>query len=304
MPKNHELVTYTAPDGTPYEFRVPSEYGRWVLSNNGWGAPPVRHITQTGPQQHGATVRDYRLDPRVILLLIHQRYCARSEYWAGRANLLDVLRPNRQAVAGAIAPGTLTITRPDGVRRAVRVHIAQGPEFTESATEWDRHSFQEVLRFIAYDPIAFDPALKTVTVSPLSAELTFPITFPITFGIDQTETINYLGTWQEYPTLVLTGPMEGFTVTNVTTGEFISVGKTLVAGETVTIALPYGAKTVTSSIDGNVIGTVSADSDLSDFHLAPDPEAPNGANVLRFAANGLNSASAIQVQYYDRYYGI
>lgn len=92
----HQLVT---PDGDVYDLVAASQHGRWVLSSAGWGMPGIEWLTQSSPFQHGATVYDYRLQPRVLQLLVRQSYCNRDEYWAGRQALINALRPNRTPIS-------------------------------------------------------------------------------------------------------------------------------------------------------------------------------------------------------------
>lgn len=92
----HQLIT---PDGYVYDLHTASRRGKWVISSQGWGMPPIDYITQKTPFQHGATVKDYRLQPRIIQLLLQQSFCDREALFSGRQALLDVLRPNRTPIA-------------------------------------------------------------------------------------------------------------------------------------------------------------------------------------------------------------
>lgn len=91
----HQLIT---PDGQVYDLHTASKNGRWVMSSQGWGMPGVDWITQQSPFQHGATVMDYRLQPRMIQLLVSQSFCDRDAFWSGRETLLNALRPNRTPI--------------------------------------------------------------------------------------------------------------------------------------------------------------------------------------------------------------
>lgn len=298
-----EWTRYIGPDGAVYNLTVPSAYGRWVIGQSGWGTPPIDYITVRGTQQHGATVKDYFLLPRTIQLLIKQGYCSRSEYWTGRAGILDAIRPNRQPT-GEHAPGILELTWPDGSVRRLDVYIADGPRFEPSELgRWDEWAFREVLRFTAFDPIIYDPAEQTVSFVA-GDELVFPITFPITFSdIAQSGVANYLGTWEDYPTIEITGPITGPSITNVDTGETITLDYAVPAGDVVTISL-RGDKLVTDQAGANLIGTVNPASDLASFHIAPDPEAPGGVNTINVAGSGTTPATSIVVTYINRYFGI
>jgi len=299
-----EFTRYLDPQGNIYELHVPSKVGRWLISQSGWGTPGIEYITQRGPFQHGETVRDYFLQPRVIQMLIRQDYCSRDAYWTGRASILNAIRPNRQTVPTAVNPGSLERVLPDGSRRRLDVFIAEGPRFEPSQIgKWDEWAFQEVLRFIAHNPVIYDPDVQTVTFVS-GSELVFPITFPIIFSsILDTGTAQYDGTWEEYPTIIITGPITGPAIENVTTGEVIALDYAVPAGRVVTISL-NGDKTVVDDTGVNLIGTVIPTSDLATFHLAPDPEAPLGANVLNAYGSGTSVATSIAVNFYNRYFGL
>lgn len=92
----HQLIT---PDGMTYDLHTASRNGRWVMSSQGWGMPGVDWITQQSPYQHGATVMDYRLQPRMIQLLVSQSFCNRDDFWTGREALINALRPNRTPIS-------------------------------------------------------------------------------------------------------------------------------------------------------------------------------------------------------------
>jgi hypothetical protein len=132
------------------------------MQSTGWGTPPIEYITQRGTFQHGETVKDYFLTPRTIQLLIDHSFCDRDSQWAGRASLLDAIRPNRQITATGVVPGTLRRILSDGSIRDLKVFIADGPSFDPDLGDgWQEHSFKEVLRFIAHDPVIFDPTLQS-----------------------------------------------------------------------------------------------------------------------------------------------
>lgn len=105
------------------------------------------------------------------------------------------------------------------------------------------------------------------------------------------------GTWDEYPMIVLTGPMNDPVLTNTTTGEILSfTGATIPAGAAYLIDTRYGHKTVEDTTGANQIGKLANASDLSTFHLRP------GANFLQVSfSGGTTAASQVNLTYYDRY---
>lgn len=301
-----ERWSYTAPDGKLYDLSVPASVGRWVMSDDGTGLPEIDYITERGPAQHGATVTDFFLLPRVVQLLVRQQACNRDGYWANRAALLNGLRPNRQLTPGGVQPGVLRLRRGDGTVRCLDVFLTAGPKFEpRSLGQWDEFGFQEVLRFTAFNPVLYDPTSRQYVFAQVEEQLVFPVTFPIVFGgINAVGALTYAGTWLEYPTITITGPIEQPVISNLTTGEEIALDYDVPAGVVVTITLTYGNKTVRDSLGNNLIGVVTPESELATWHLAPDPEAPDGVNTISVSGTGTNLNSAIALDWRARYIGM
>lgn len=285
---------------------------RDVLSDEGSGLPPIDYITERGPFQHGDSVRDYFLRPRVLQYLIRQKFCSRQEWWDGRSALLEAIRPNKDG--GPI--GVLRKILPNGAKRDISVTPVEGPRFEpRKLNEWDEWSIQEVLRFLAHNPIYFDPVVHVETwerpavtgfpytfTFPFSvpAELQFPVTFPIEFyDFDVSDVIAYAGNWEEYPTFVITGPAEYIEIRNDTTNEKIAVvGYTLSPSRTLTIDLTYSVKTITLDDGTSLERYLTADSDIGTFHLKP------GNNSIIIIVRGSGQNSQVEMTWKDRYIGI
>ena len=297
----------------------------FLYSFSGWGMPGIEYITQQGPFEHGSTVLDYRLQPRVIQL-VHRRlgYC-RNDYWSNRGLLIDALRPNRQ-LANSFSPGRLRKILSNGDVRDIEVFIEQGPIFNpREISNWDEYAFQENLRFIAHNPIIFDPAVQSAVwvLSSLENLIFYEavnwenrLVFEgddldaggIWFGessIGDTLDVNYTGTWLSYPTIYITGPVSSPQIYNNTTNEKVALDYDVAVGETVTINLEYGNKTVINNANTNLIGTVTTDSDLATFHIAPDPEAVNGINQLLVTGDdAVIGQTEIRIEWHTNYIGI
>ena len=290
---------------------------RFLRSFTGWGMPPIRYITQRGPFQHGETALDYRLEPRIIQCLHRRLGNCRNDYWNNRSDLINYVRPNRQE-ANSFDPGRLRKILPDGSVRDIYVLLQQGPVFSaRSLDSWDEYAIQETIRFIAHDPIIFNPETKSAVWEVESLDnlifyeavnWTNRAVFPIWFGsssLSDTVTITYNGTWLSYPTIYIVGPLDNPRMLNNTTDEEIELNYNVSAGETVTINLDYGQKTVTNNTGTDLIGTVTTDSDIATFHIAPDPEAPNGQNELQVTGgNAVIGSTEVSINYLERYIGI
>lgn len=290
-----ERNLFITQDSVTYELHSPPT--RAMMYDAGTGMPEIEYITQRGPFQHGESVKDYFLRPRVVELRYRKNCCSRQDYWDSRAELLNILRPNRGNVA--LPQGTLRKILPDGTKRDLEVTIQQGPRYEpQKITEWDSWSIDEILRFVAYNPVYYDPDQNTQVFGPLGA-LIFPITFPIVFAdFGNTVVIDYQGNWVEYPSITITGPLTTTRIENLTTNELIDFGYTVLPGETVTFDLTYGVKSVTLGDGTNLIGYITPESDLATFHLQP------GNNQVRILATGSSVDTDIVVGWFDRFVGI
>lgn len=285
-----EYTEYETPDGSTYPLVIPSRRGRWVITETGWGVPDVEHVTQRSPLQHGNTIVASWLRPRTLQLIIRQDFCSRNDYWEGRKDLVDALRMDLWHFLGdQVRPGILRKVLPDGSLRELDVYLGQGPTFDAAdQRRWQQWSFQEILRFVAYDPIIRDPIEHSATLSLVAIT-----------------TVTYDGTWAERPVMVITGPCpSGFTITNSTTGESINIVTSIADGETVTIDLTAHPPTVISDIAGSLIANLSTGSHLATWHLAPHPEAINGDNSVFPIIIGSGANTSVTLHYKHRYWAI
>lgn len=304
-----EFHQYITPDGVTFDFKSGEKF---IMQETGTGMPEIKYITQRGPMQHGESVYDYRLEPRVIQMVFRHNAYNRDDFWTNRANLLDMLRPNRQ-LYGQMKTGILKRRLSNGNWRCIDALIQQGPTFRPSEPDkWDEWSIMETLQFIAHDPTFYDPTVRTnAWTLTNSGQAQFSFTFDganIIYGttvFNNNKTITYAGNWQTFPIFTLTGPMAGLILTNNATGEFIKMNYSIPSGHHVTIDLTYGNKKVLYDDTDNIIGTISSDSDFATFHIAPTPEATAGSNVINALGGGaLIGTTAISMTYYDRYIGI
>ena len=301
-----EYDVYVTPDGEEYDLDLGDD--RILLSFEGWGAADIEWITQQGPNQHGVTAIDYRLTPRTVQYLYRSNSNSRLGYWQNRADLLDAIRPNRSPI-GTLTPGQLLKYLPNGDVRALDVFLGKGPSFSARDTAtWDEYGFTESLRFLAFFPLVYDPEQDCYPfVLNASNQLVFPMTFPFVLGatiINDTLDITYTGTWEAFPTIEIVGPLNVPTILNTSTGKSIKLNYNVAGGQTVTISLGYGNKTVTDQDGTDLTGTVDNPSDLATFTIQPHPIVAGGVNTLQVLGSGANSETGLNVGLYKTYYGI
>lgn len=297
FPRAHilERTFYITSDNVTYELHIPP--GRAMMTETGTGMPEIQYVTQRGPFQDGESVKDFFLRPRLIEMRHRRNCCSREEYWNCRAELLDILRPNRSGTR--IPQGKLRKILPGGAIRDLIVTVQSGPKFeAQRNSEWDSWSIDETIRFIAHNPVYFDPTQHSQTFTQ-SGALTFPITFPITFSaFGNIINVDYAGSWIEYPGIVITGPLDLVSIVNNTTDESIGFAYSIPDGRVVTIDLTYGAKTVTLDDGTNLIGNITTDSDFATFHLEP------GLNNIQVFSSGANLGTSLVLNWLSRYIGI
>lgn len=77
-------------------------------------------------------------------------------------------------------------------------------------------------------------------------------------------------------------------ITNVNTGKFMAINKSLVAGERVVVEITHDRTYVTSSVDGDIRGALSLKSTLNRLDVGDNvlkPEAEDGGNQLEVSIN-------------------
>lgn len=299
------------PDGLEYSWHdvnSPLDDGRWLLTFEGQGLPPLHYITQRGPYQHGITVLDKRLDPRIITYLHHRSACNRQGYWETRRDVANHCRVNRQTPNTPFKLATLRKVFPNGTMRDIDVTIENGSLYgvPRSLDKWRETRWTETFKWLAPDPSFYDPTMVVVGLGiELCNDLVFPFDFPFIFcgeSFTQTDTVVYTGDWQTNPVIQFTGPWNtGAYIRSLTTNRLLQFTRPIPAGTTITIDTRYGLKRVTDNVGQSWMGALTSDSDLN-WAILPDPEAPGGINSISAGGTGgVAGLSKIELQYYTRY---
>jgi len=172
-----ELIT---PDGESIDLHSPPERAIWNMS--GWGLSPREVSTTRGPFQQGDTVLSQRLDTREITLTLRHNGCSKSDYLGHRGTWVDYLRENRSSLYDPTPFQLIWHYIEDRTykSRALDVFFEEGFVFTPPRSDvWDGFAIQEELRFVAHNPLIYDPTQQTKIFSGTPDEVVFPLTFPI-----------------------------------------------------------------------------------------------------------------------------
>lgn len=262
---------------------------------DGFGMPPLHRISERGPLQHGESDRGYRLDPRLIQLVLKLRTNGWESTYARRQELLSFVSP--------MTPMSLRFTQPDGTVRQIEGHCVDGPDFATKDRLRDRFQ-RAALRILCPDPAWYDPERQSVraTGGGGGEGFSFPMAVPWTFGGDVIDTevvIEYAGNWLDYPEIVIVGPIENARIEHMETGEVLEFGGPLIEnGDTYTLDLRYGRKTVVDGAGANKIAELTAESDLAAWHLRP------GSNTIRFSGINASANTSITLRWYNRFLGV
>jgi hypothetical protein len=273
-----------------------------LLGQDGTGESPVHRIEERGPQQHGATDVDYRLDPREVQLALWINGASLSDLETKRKQLIDALRPSVEAKR-------LKFTLDNGETYQIDGHSAGS--MTMPLEGGSGYSLRTGVVFRAPDPTFYDPDMATIGYflggSAGTASLV-PMPVPMFVGastLDAAQAVDYGGTWRAHPRITIYGPISGPKITNSSTNEVLELsGVNVAAGNWYTIDLRYGYKTVTNSAGVNKITELSNASDLVTWHIADDSEVTDGVNVIRVTGTAATGATRIQLLYNERYVGI
>ncbi len=283
--------TWTLTDETNYA----------LIAYDGFGMAPVARMSEKGPQQHGVTDGGFRLEPRIISLVIDALATDLASLYVRQRDLLNALKPD-------VNPVLLRYTYPTAIVREIQCHYAGGVELGTGSRQG--YSARVGVQLLCPDPIWYDPVTQSESfgIAAGGSGFVVPMVVPVKIGaatISTSKAVNYLGDWISYPTVRIVGPIQNAVVTNTTTDEKLDfTGLTIAAGDHYDINCAYGVKTVTDGNAANQIDHLTDDSDLATFHLAADPEAVDGINVFSVTGIGCTGATQVYLSYYLRYTGV
>lgn len=281
------------------ETYLSSETPWWVESIEAAGQPPGHLIETRGPQQHGATVEGYRLDPREIELVLGWQSDGLSD--TIRSALVKLFA--RRDTANA-----LRVYRDGGQVRQIDWHLQAGPLLGRRGRDVNLQKAAIVLR--CPDPAWYDPEQRFVNFGLAGGGDAFVVPMVVPTGVgastlDQSVLIAYAGDVDSYPVITITGPIEDARIENTATGDVLDFdGVTIGVSETRVIDLRYGRKTVVDELGANALPDLTDDSDLATWRLVPDPDVAGGNNSIRVTGLGVTAATQIVMRYYDRYLGV
>jgi hypothetical protein len=283
-------VTYPLDDGT---------YCYWI-GDDGLGMAPMHRLSERGPLQHGDTDRGYRLDPRMIRLVLDIVAETRAEMFSKRASLLGIFSPVNNKIILQMQLDARTY-------RLDVNYIAQMAMPSSERLGWNQTL---VIDLKANDPTWYKSvgSLLSFSLGAGGDSMEVPTVIPMTVGgstINATTQVVNNGTFYTYPTIRINGPIENFVITNNTSGKKLDfTGVSIGDGDYYEINLSYGYKTIVNAAGTNKIADLTGDSDLSTWNLLPIPDAVDGINSIKVVGISASEKTNIYFRWYERYIGI
>lgn len=255
--ENGESITFT--------------YGAGFLINKPVGIDTLQvSLSQaTGIDQVGATIQSVNVQPRPVTVsgILVGEFIATN-----KKKLLSVVRPDLTAKLYA-----------DDYYLNVR------PTSTPTIDPTAKFSKFQFSVLAAYPYWQKDNSVRTV-LSGLQYMFKFPwnISRQYQFAkLMETQFINVQNRGQLPVPMTVTflarGDCSNPKITNVNTGKFMAINKSLIAGERVVVEITHDRTYVTSSVDGDIRGTLSLKSTLNRLDVGDNvlkPEAEEGGNQL------------------------
>lgn len=286
-----EGAEYALDDGT---------YCYW-LGDDGLGMAPLHRLSERGPLQHGDTDKGFRLDPRIVRLVLSINANSQALLDVGRRNLIAIFRPANLL--------TLKLVEDDMTFHLDCFYVS---DMAMPSSERDGWNQNVVVTLKANDPAFYDPEGEghSFVIEGGSDTCEVPTVIPMTIGIGATtvyitEAITNSGTMWAWPKIHIHGPIANPLITNDSTGEKLDfAGTTIAAGDYYDIDLRYGYKTVIDAAGVNQIAHLTNDSDLVSWHLGCNPEVPGGINSVTVWGSGMTDASEVSLTWLTKYIGI
>lgn len=275
-----EIISYIDANGREFELK-------YVLKGlDGRFMPPVSYVEDEIPFQYGSRARQLKVAPREVDLPFLIKGASRQELRTKVREIINTFNP-------MIGDGRLQVTSYDGSQRELYCRYAGGLEFEESGLNFQK--FILVLR--AFDPFWYDTNTIVETFTIGEPATFFPM-FPLRLSsstVFADTTIENSGDVETWPEWIIKGPGEKIIFYNLTTGEKLFLNTSLLEGETITIDLKPGKKTIKKNDGTNLFGTLTDDSTLWALQ--------QGVNNIRIEMSNATLQSSVQLSYKNRYLG-
>lgn len=225
-----------------------------ALGDSGLDMPPASMVEDVIPGQAGSQLRTVRLAARDAVLPFYLEQDSET-------SLRDLLRSLARRLNPQRGNGKLRHIAVDGTSRDLTCRYAGGLEGDRVRGSAGSTHRKGALLFRAHDPFWYDtaPMSSTFTTGAQPNFLGDPF-LPIKLASDTVlgeQTVSNDGDVESWPVWTVNGPATSITLSNVTTGETLSLPITLTAAQSVVIDTRPFVKTVRRDDGTNLFGSVS-----------------------------------------------
>ncbi len=244
--------------------------------------------TQKAPFQDGATHIDTLLEPRDLSMVVTIVAPSLLQY-EKRVEISSTFNPK--------VKGKLKYVN-DYVSREIDVVVDRPPRFSSGRANLGPNHQRVLINLLAPTPFWMGLMENIVKLEDFVSTFSFPFSFPVSFATrGDLATINNLSDVSTPIEVEFRGLAENPKITNVTTGEFIQINKTIASGESLFINTDFGKKKVEIAVGSQRLNAFSyIDLDSTFFELIP------GQNELTFLTD--SGTPEVYVKYRNRYVGV
>lgn len=267
----------------------------YVLRYVDWDAAGASHTTSKGVGQIGEQVDYSTIDPREIEITGHIKASSAEDMEVKKSALYKMCDPRFPFLAMPDTSKQLTCKALNTVKFSYRKLLNN-----------DRVA-QFTINAIAHDPLFRDAVPRVRKISEWKSNFTWPLVIPaegFTFE-DHTESLittltNHghveVGMMIEF---TAEASVENPTLTNLDTGEYIKLNRTLAAGETVIVNTNYGQESCISYLGGTETDIIN-DFDVDGTFL----QAPVGTSTFYYDADSNVNSMTITIRFVQGYLGV
>ena len=282
---NGATLTFSTAEGAQYRF---------TKKYDGFSKHNTDHQCFQSPLQDGITPVHTRIAERHISFEVIIS-CPQSNLVLLESLVLQMV----QAFYPQPGTGTLIYTQESGKQYGIACRGSNTPNLSmgQRGPTWQ----QVTIDLIAFWPywVSTTPTIKSL--NSFTGGFQEPIGTPFDFGLaTETETVVNGGDVPTPAVITFNGSITNPRLDNLTTGEYISITKTLGSGEQLIITTGPGSPSVRYIHGGvNDNGFQYIDDDTIFFMLQP------GNNILDFSASAaVGTDAAMTIEYYDQFSGV
>jgi len=281
------LLTYV--NANDESFAIQDNY---ILNKfSGFSEMPAIHQMSKAPYQDGKTYIDTLLDPRLMTLEILIKGDDRQEVFNRRLTVTKQFNSK-------LGVGKLIWEQEDGTQYYIDC-VPYPPIFPHGKAQ-NKWYQVVILQFIAPNPFWYDPTQIQQIMVGFSGGFSFPFSFPINFGTvgTQIEAIN-TGNVDTPVMIYLYGEVVDPVITNITTGEAITIVKTVNDGDILIINTGFGEKGALILSGGEYINAFEyVDPESIFWKLKP------GVNTFKYTVTSEGANAQCRIYYYHRFSGV